>query len=428
MENSKISRADSPTVLSVQNYGRVVLYEEMGEYFYLFVRRNSLSAGNLNAEIRYHIGNIVLLSLYFDNIFIQTASIFNSTDPFILAVSKAVINHKTFREMLSLGVLKIVGWGGNSPVEMFNAAKNFSSKATSKKHSDDYLSIVASIFNPSHTVKRSLSRPDDKTIDMFKKRLGQTTIIRWPSDLKKIETAIESSAQKTGQLVAVSFNPTVRKLRLSRETISNVEISFIQSWHDNLESELPGVIVYAPLSNTIFIEEMTVAQEKSVRTFLYSPQIFASFLSGYIKAKDFNKILRQPYKELMKVRNGDWKRFANAYHKAIISVSQNIGHLCHSDIDINYFQDKNSWAASIMHSVDSDASNIDISAFIESLTMLSGILLSLPYMAPLFKAINLVTGQKTNDLFNQIKKEFTSDISPFIIKLAKNYEFNGAHT
>jgi len=425
MREPNIHTFESEDLSDVQKDGRLVLYEEIAEYFYLYSRKDALNSSSVNSEINYHIGNMVLLTLYFDAVLIQTSSIFNSVDPFVRKVAKGVLNHRTFREMLDSNVVKIVGWGGSNSKEMFQAAKEFSIVSNPSAVDAQYLSVVASVFNSQSTVTRSEMIPDDEITALFKKRLEQTTIIRRENEYREVEEALDKSLEKTGQLVAVSFNPEIGKLKLSTASATAVGTSFIQSWHDHLANEMPGVAVYAPLSNPTYIGQQVVIEENEVRTFLYSPQIFASFLSGYLQPVDFNKILKRPYSELIKVRNGDWKRFSDAYHEAIHTVSKNIGHLDHSEITSGEFSNKGQWSASLEAAVARDANQVDINAFVESLAMLSGVVLTVPFLGPLFKTAGLLVGKKVNETFNSLQGNATSEVSPFIQKLMRHYELTG---
>lgn len=402
-----------------------MLYEEIAEYYYLFARAEKLEGRNVKAEVDYHIGNIVLLSLYFDTVLVQTAAIFNSTDPFVRKVAEGVVNHRTFRQMIDCNVVKVVGWGGNTPQEMFQAAKGFSIASNPAANDAEYLSVIASLFDPESTVSRSERRPDDEIATLFRKRLEQTTIIRREDDYANVEVALQKSLEKTGQLVAISFSPELGKLQLAPASSKAVGTSFIQSWYDHLEEELPGVSVYAPLTNPIFIDQKAKVDEKAIRTFLYSPQIFASFISGYLQPADFDKILRQPYRKLLKVRNGDWKRFSDAYHKAIHSVSQNIGHLNHAEISAGEFGNEDHWASSLEAYVKENADQVDINAFIESLAMIAGVVFSLPILAPISRAAGLLVGKRVNEVFYSLTGKATADISPFIEKLMRHYELAG---
>ncbi len=415
----------SERLSDIQTGGRLVLYEELAEYFYLYARRKALDSSSVISEINYHIGNIVLLSLYFDTVLIQTSSIFNSTDPFVRKVAKGVLDHRTFREMITHNAVKIVGWGGNNPKDMFQAAKEYSIEAHPSAADAQYLSIVASVFNSQSTVSRSETMPDDEIASLFKRRLEQTTIIRRDSEYQEVKNALDKSIEKTGQLVAVSFNPEIGKLQLSAASASAVGTSFIQSWHDHLANEIPGITVYAPLSNPIFMGQKMEIEENAIRTFLYSPQIFASFLSGYLQPVDFNKILKRPFSELMKVRNGDWKRFSDAYHEAIITVSKNIGHLGHAEMSADEYGNKERWSSSLEKVVAREANQVDINAFIESLAMLSGVVLTFPFLGPLFKTAGILVGKRVNETFNILKGNNSSDVSPFIQKLIRHYELSG---
>ena len=427
MTERNISSSESTRLSDINTHGRSVLYEEFAEYFYLFARKYALESSSIQSEVNYHIGNLVLLSLYFDTIFIQTASIFNSKDPFIRKVIKNVLTDIKFREMLNLNIVKIIGWGGNSPKEMFQAAKSFSIKANPNCNDEDYFSVVSSLFNPQSIITRSTSMPDEGLEKLFRRRLEQTTIIRNVNEHRVINEAVDRSLENTGQLVAVSFNPELAKLRLEASLLSAVEISFIQSWHDHLATEIPGITVYAPMTKVIFLEQKIQLGEDEVKTFLYSPQIFASFLSGYLSSADFNKILLYPYDKLMAIKNGDWRRFCDAYHKAVATVSEDIGHLDYFKMSDDKLFDEDQWSSKLSKIIIQEAQHMDINSFMESLAMLSGVFFSIPYLGPLVQVIGHLAGKRLNDLYQSFRTNVKIETSPFIIKLIRHYELAGAH-
>ncbi len=425
MESNQVSELSGCMITDVQIDKRTILYEELAEYYYLFSRKDSFDNSTIPKEVNYHIGNILLLTFYFDVVFIQTASIFNSSNKFVREVAKGVLHNKKFREMLSCGVIKIIGWGGISSKDMFLAAKDFSIQANPKGNDNEYFSMVASVFNPETIVSRSLLTPDKNLENLFKCRLEQTTIIKNNNIYKQVNESVEKSLDKTGQFIAISFNPELKKLKLDTSSLSAVEISFIQSWYDHLKIELPNVATYAPMTKSIFINQKIKINEEEIRTFLYSPQIFSAFLSGYLSGADFNKIHKCSYSELHKVKNGDWKRFCDAYHEAVLLISNNIGHLCHANISDEAFNDKNKWSDELSQILANGKNTMDLNAFIESLAMLSGVILSVPFLGHIVKAMGSITGKKTNDLYQKIQANATLEISPFIQKLIRNYELDG---
>lgn len=180
MSLSDISRFSSGSLDDLKKGQRAVLYEELAEYFYLFARREALRRSSVQKEIDYHIGNLVLVSLYFDVVLIQTATIFNATDPFVRKVADGVMAHSTFRQMLDANVLKIVGWGGNTPRDMFQAAEGFSRSAADDAPASDRFDAVASVFNSQSTITRTSGQPDADIDVLFQQRLEQTTISRQP--------------------------------------------------------------------------------------------------------------------------------------------------------------------------------------------------------------------------------------------------------
>ena len=68
MKSAEISSSEGAEISQILKSGRTVLYEEMSEYYYLFARPGFEIDSNVVSEVEYHIGNLLLLSIYFDNI------------------------------------------------------------------------------------------------------------------------------------------------------------------------------------------------------------------------------------------------------------------------------------------------------------------------------------------------------------------------
>jgi len=426
MTDAFISNGQTRRLSSISADSRCVLYEEFAEYHYRFIRKNALQYSNIQTEIRYHLCNIVLLSLYFDHIIIQTASLFNSTDKFVRSVATGVLSHGKFREMVACNVVKIVGWGATDPKDIFDAAAEFAVSANQASYDAEYFALISRYFDDNSLLSRSEIIPDADTVDWFQRRLSQSTIIRNPSELSLVKDALKKSQEKINQLVAISFIPELGKLALSADAIGSVESSFILSWYDNIGCEIPNTAVYSPLSIASYFDYEFQFKARNIRVFLYSPQIFAAFLRGYISNRDFNRIMDRPFGDLQKIKNGDWSRFASAYHDAIATVSNNIGYFDIIDQDLTKSKDYKKWSEDIKGVIQRDFAHVDVNAFVESIAVLSGIMLTFPLLGPIYKAGGALVGKKLNETFHSIRGNKRSPISPFINKLLKNYELEGS--
>jgi hypothetical protein len=151
---------------------RAVFYEEMAQWGNRYIDPEANSTlGDMDSECQYHLNNLTLLSMYFDIIFIQTACLFNVTDLFLKAVIQKTLSHSRFRAMLKAGTIRICGWGGKTPREMFGSAISYASAAANHRTTDGYVSDLSRVFRPSHLVFRSKGKPDNEVADEFRHKL-----------------------------------------------------------------------------------------------------------------------------------------------------------------------------------------------------------------------------------------------------------------
>jgi hypothetical protein len=400
---------------------RAVFYEEMAEYS-LRYSGGSAVLTSVDSESQYHINNLILLSMYFDIVFINTSVLFNLTDPFVKKVIQRTISHSQFRAMMKAGVIRVCGWGGKSPREMFSSALDFASAATEQNISDQYLSGIIKLFLPSNVVYRSEKTPDAEATDTFRRHLHETEIIRRVDDLTRVERAIAYSERLTGQLVSVSFNAALRSEPLPEATRLAISANILSSWCDHLNNSIPGIYCYAQGPQAQSIHHTISINGKVLRSFLYSPLFFASFLRKYFSLFEYDRIMCRPYEELARLRNGDWKRFCDAYHAAIETISDSISHTDFAVQPVFEVGGPLIWGDRIFELANKKDEHFDIVAFIESLASLSGVLLSIPFLGSAFRVASALVGQKIRTEYQKLLRERGSGISPYIKKVRMSIE------
>ncbi|MBL4693663.1 MAG: hypothetical protein JKY92_10090 [Magnetovibrio sp.] len=406
---------------------RTVFYDEMSEYKYAFSQYNSDRACHLRIEIDKHINNLTYLSMYFDEIYIQTGTLFNISDPFIESVILGVINNEKFISMMHLGVVRICGWGGKTSFEMFGNALEFSHQSSGRRMDQNLAMGLEPLFmvanaERNNTVYRSESRPDDETSESFLNALNNTNIDKSGVDYKYIEEAVDSSKKLTGQLIGSSFNNALKGKILSKKAHRTVEECFVGSWHSLLNKTVPGVYTYNTKLSGGLLDHTININRQDVKSFLYSPKIFEFFLKQLLTPKECNDILKRPYEELHVLRNGDWARFCEAYHKSIEETCTGLSSTClstHLDEDnLGY----NDWASNLLNGLENKQDNIDINAFIQALTSLVGGIYQIPLLSPIINSLGAVYGSRINDLFQNFQKENKSSISPYIKKIKMSFD------
>jgi hypothetical protein len=403
----------------VVNGKRAVFYEEMAQWGqrYLDQQSSASPTSDMDAECRYHINNLTLLSMYFNIIFIQTACIFNTTDSFLKGVIQKTISHPKFRSMVRMGTVRICGWGGTSPREMFGNALNYASATVNLREPDGYLRSVSELFRPDATVFRTSGYPDDEIAAEFRHKLLQTTVVRHADDLDRIDRAVELSQHLTGQLTAMGFLPALDLRTLRPDTKRAVINSFVSVSSSHLNNAIPGIHNYLIGFGPLSIYHTVNVGGKQVRSFLYAPSVFAVFLRHYFTLSEYNTILGRPYEELERLRNGDWKRFCDAYHRAIEEVSDEIANIDSEALPIFDLSNESSWGRQIWQESTQKAGEYDVNAFLEGLASLSGILLGMPFIGPVVKVVGVFLKRRLNSIPQKLLQEHRNAISPYIKKV-----------
>ena len=398
---------------------RAVFYEEMAQWGNRYIDPEGRPSifGDADSECQYHLNNLTLLSMYFDIIFIQTACLFNVTDLFLKAVIQKTLSHSRFRAMLKAGSIRICGWGGKTPREMFGSAISYASPAANHRTPDGYIADLSSVFTPSHMVFRSKGKPDNEVADEFRRKLQDTEAVRHKKDLERIERAIDRSLRIMGQLTTIGFFPGLDLKAINADTRSSLLNAFVSSWSTHLNQSIPDVHVYLSGIGPMAVRHTITIRGKMVRSFLYAPALFAVFLRQYFSLAEYNRILGRPYEDLERLRNGDWKRFCDAYHTAVEDVSASIANVDLESLPVFDMNTETAWGKRIWEQSNSQIAEFDVNAFIEGLASLSGVLLGLPLVGPAFRVVGVLVKRRLNSRPQTLYREHKSAVSPYIRKV-----------
>ncbi|MBC7770221.1 MAG: hypothetical protein H7124_15665 [Phycisphaerales bacterium] len=398
---------------------RAVFYDELAQYGPRYIESESVRPMSVDAECRYHVNNLILLSMYFDVVFIQTAAIFNVNDLFLRRVIQRTISHPTFKGMLRTGSLRICGWGGKSPIEMFSNAWDFANVGATSRLSDGYGAALKTLFCPEHLTYRIQDGSEDELAG-FLARLRETPIINNPRDVARIERAIDLSNRQLGELAAMSFFPHLQASPMDPGARALVYASYANSWCDYLNNAVPGVYVYMSAFDANAMQHNILIDGKALRSFLFSPRIFAAFLQKYFSVAELNRILSRPYEDIHNLRNGDWKRFCEAYHAAVEMISDSISSMDFGMLQMMGMEDQIVWGSRIWEGANKKGGDFDLSAFLQSLASISGIFLAIPILGPVIHVAGVVIGRRINKYCQRLIHEHGSKTSPYIRKVRMN--------
>ncbi len=400
---------------------RSVLYEELAEYYYTSIATNRLVRSNVEIETAYHIKNLILLSLYFDYVLIASATVYNARDPFISKVIDSVLKHRRVREMLQTGTLKILGWGGVNPQAMFESATGYASSVLGINKTRKELASIKSIFDSGHVISRASNMPDQNLAERYKERLESTTCIRDEKQMEKVFSVVDEQFEKTGSLIAIELIPSLEEALLTQEVLDVSKLELFGTTIEHMKEELDDIWVYSPFLAPTFVRESANVAVASPRAFLLSPILFGSFLSNYIDGRTFQMLVNENYNKLYNLKNGDWSRFKNAYHSAVVEVSSALELSMHVSERQLMEASSKEWVDRILGQIQNSNTEMDIATFIESIGSLGGAVLAIPYIKPLGKMIGTLFGKKATKWAAEAKNKRNSKISPFILKLENAY-------
>ena len=400
---------------------RIVLYEELAEYYYRAVASERMKVSTVNSEIALHVKNITLLSLYFDSILITSATIFNARDPFVSKIVSGFLAHQRTREMLQFGVLKIVGWGSAHAKGMFDAASDYAGSVLNIQKDKEVVARLRTVFSGDYTISRTSDVPDGDLAEKYIHRMQNTSHISYPDELSKVTDVVRKQKDRTGSLIAIEMLDSLEGVAIIEGLLNRSKIELFGVTLQHMREELPNLWVYSPFLATDLVSERASASSNAPRAFLLSPMIFGSFLSASINPRIFSSLMEESYQKLFTLRNGDWKRFVDAYHQAILEVSDVVALSLHLKPEELRSQDANAWAEQVISKVENGGLTVDIAAFLDSLSALGGIVMGVPILRPLAKLISTAVGERISRVISKASESQRSHISPFITKIEKAY-------
>jgi len=412
--------ADTEHISALSRGRRTLFYEELAEYGARYINKAASDHLSVDAEVKYHIKNFVLLSMYFDIIFLQTACFFNVQDEFVKIVITKVMAHRTFQEMRNLGVIRICGWGGKSPREMFANALDFSSSAVDHFSDEDYITNVTKTIAAAQMTYRSEDLPDSEVTEIFRSRLKDTAIVRSANNMRLIDNAIHDSERLTGHLTAVSFLPYIDLDCLSSNSQKAVFSAFINSWCDHLNMSFPYVYTYAGGRSRDSFEHTITVNGRRLLSFLFRPQVFLSFLKKHFTTDELNRILSRPFGEIHRLRNGDWKNFCNGYHYAAEAISNSLINIEYETLKALNLTNELTLGARIWDESQLRACEFDVNSFLGSVSSVSGALLGMPFLGPAVDVLVSLFGTNINRSFVSYTNKRRGFVPPYIQKVRQS--------
>ena len=390
---------------------RTVFYEALGEYGPRYLGGSALSNVRLKTEVDHHIERIKLLTLYFDTVLIQTAPIFNNNDRFIRSVVERLLSDVRFKRLMSYGLIRLCGWGGTTDADMFGSALEYASSIVAERHSQSLIRTISETFQEHDAIHRDEGKPDSEQADHFRNRMSETPLIGDQSAMALLEDAIDYSYDKVGGLTGLAVKHILDKNQGKRLDRRFIFENYFASWIKHLSVKFPNVYFYTDIENHSIIDLRITVNGVRGYAFLYSPQIFASFLMRFLSRAQYSALMQMPESKFCSLRNGDWAAFRDAYHAALTTTSRSLASV---DIEGLYGGDMlsaTSWAAEIAERAELTQGTADPSAFIQAIANIGSLFQFLPIINAVGSAVAPLSKKPIS------KNMWGHAMSPFIRKI-----------
>ncbi len=375
---------------------KIVMYEEIAEHYQLSINNNELKGPKL---VNQHVRNVLVLSLYFDQIIITSASLFHSKDAFTQNVIYSFLNEQIIKDMLELGVIVISGWGGVSYQSMYDSAADYAKyQVCIDNIPENNLNIIKQHFFEGFVKSRASDMPDLELPEKYKSILRETRLIsnEYQHDLMKIEKIIEEEQKQTNSLTSINFLDELSKSGVSKTAHNICKSSLFDLSLSHSTEQIQGAYIYEPLSKNINFERQALS-ETYVSTnnldqplaFLLSPDIFLHFLDKTVGGTVFNNMYNSQYKLLYNTRDESWRQFMNAYHLAVIEISKEVSILLTDTQFLESIDNQRQyWGNKINTELSMEKLNIDSASFIQGIVGITSAVLSIPMPKGLDKLLS----------------------------------------
>jgi hypothetical protein len=372
----------------------------------------------LDAERRYHVANIRLLSLYFDAIVIMAGNLMNYPNHTTRAVILAVTSDSSFRCLVEAGAIVFCGWGADTAAGMIQNQVAYARTHRAELKDEAAMSQVRSLMGAGEMFQRETGSGEADFIQTFAERMSIRSE-RDPSDAwPRVEEASVSVQEQVGYLGSLElfpalsqFHPTVRRA---------VHETYFDSWIDYAASRYTPIVCYE--SPRLLLNRFRTPPQMSsampIASMLLSPQYFHRFLRTFLSDRQLYRLLSMDPDRLVRLRNGDWTVFCHHYHAQIEAASEVFWRL-----HLSLPESLSRPADEVFDAILADAfkrwpSASHVAFFTGFLSQAAGVLAATPGLASLTRAIVKPFEQYLASRFGRISTEIMSaGAYPFIAKL-----------
>jgi hypothetical protein len=304
---------------------RSVFYDELSNMNPLYaVPAGGKGLWPLEAERRYHLRNLRLLSLYFDQIVIMTGNLLNFTNYTTRAIVLDVTSDRLFTSLCQSGVVIFCGWGISVSNDMVQNQVDYSRIYRPELKNTSTINQLCRIISSSELLIREESTGEEDFIYTFLKKLRMRSETSSQSEeWRRIEELTCTVNDEVGYLGTLEFFP--RLVNVDPVLRRQVHEIYLDAWIDYASARYYPIATYEipRLRLNVFRTLPGRAEAaQDLASILLSPEYFQTFLLRFLTNDEYYRLLSLPGYRLIQLRNGDWEVFRDHYHAFLEACSR----------------------------------------------------------------------------------------------------------
>lgn len=368
-------------------------------------------------EVLYHKRNLLLLSLYFDNIIICTDNLLAFTKFLSKDVVSSVVTSPWFMELVEQKIIILAGWGSSISSDLMGNQTEYSKIYRPELKEAKYSEFLVELSQRASWVVREEGAGEREHVDHLVPHLRRLEGHFSTKEVSFLVDLVQQTQEAVGYVGTMEIFPFIEELYgLDADRSDAFYRTYYMSWHQYCARH------YAPCvpihTRSIPLPHARVAIGKAgafAFSAMYSPDIFERYLMQRFGAHVVQRLLAVDIAQLMEIRNGDWARFKVKYHEYVAAASgvywiafQPHAHELLANDDII-----DELIAEIFRATQHDA---ELSALGNAIDLVLGIALGATGVAPAFALLKKQINKRLGPLLLGAKGR---DLEPYLRKLQR---------
>jgi len=398
---------------------RSVFYDELSHLNPTYSAPTDDDLWPLEAERRYHLRNLRILSLYFDNIIIMTGNLLNFANYTTREIVLEVISDTTFSGLTECGVIRFCGWGASLNRDMVQNQIDYARTFRSELKDRDIVERVRSILSLSDVLVREESMGEEDFLGAFLERMRIRSERSSHEDWRRVEEMFQSVHAAHGHVGTMEIFPLLKDIEpvIQRRTHE----VYLDAWIDYASDRYHPVHTYESPRfrlNPYRTTRSSTKREGVIASILLSPQFFQAFILRFLRKEEYYRLLSLSPRRIMLLRNGDWMVFCEHYHAYLRLCSQLFWRLQILSVTAHSQTIEAMFDEMIRETMRDLPGSLDAAVFTDFLSHAIGFFAAVPGLSALIRsALRPIAGAVNRSAEKIVRRIDTKELYPFIAKV-----------